>query len=98
MKTFDQYKDGDWIVLTIPGHQWHGMQFQAYKSQWTHDAFRLKFGAREMVADISEIRPVSESNNVLKETYANLDTDLRSNAGQPRSQYGNDDFDYFGQD
>ena len=45
------------------------MSFQAYKSKWTHNAFRLVYGSREVIADISEIYPLSESNHYVKEAY-----------------------------
>lgn len=82
MKTFDEYNDGDWVVYINPGHNWHLLQFQAYKSKFTHNAFRLKYGAREVVADLSEIRPSSETNSLMQGTYnANAYSDLPRGAG-----------------
>lgn len=67
------YQDGDDVVLYKPGHQWHNMQFKAYKSQYTLDAYRLKYGEREYIADVSEIRPLSESNRIVQEDqYGNI--------------------------
>lgn len=88
MRTFDDYKDGDWVTYVNYGHPFHLKQFQAYKSQWTHNAFRLKYGSREVVADISEIEPISETNRLVKEEYENLNTDLPRNLGR---RYQEDD-------
>jgi hypothetical protein len=82
MKSFDDYKDGDWVVYNNPNSSWHLMSFQAYKSQWTHNAFRLKYGSREVVADISEIRPISDVNNLMKETNENTNRDLQCDSGR----------------
>lgn len=67
MKSFHDYNDGDWVVYKNPGHSWHLMNFQAYKSKWTNNAFRLKYGDREVVADISEIEPISEATKLAGE-------------------------------
>lgn len=79
MKTFEEYQDGDWVIYVRPGHEWHLMSFQAYKSKYTYNAFRLKYGEREIVADIEEVRPQSETNNLLAESY-----EKESNSGLPR--------------
>lgn len=65
-KTFDQYKDGDWVMLDKPGHEWDRLQFKAYKSAHTKDAFRLKYGHREILVDISEIRPADSYQDSLE--------------------------------
>lgn len=67
MKTWEEFEDGEWVVYKNPGHVWHLMQFQAYKSKYTHNAFRLKYGEREQVAHISEIEPISEATRLAKE-------------------------------
>ena len=69
MKSFEEYNDGDWVVMKKDGHPWHLMQFQAYKSSYTHDAFRLKYGSREYVADISEIEPLSAIDTLIKNDW-----------------------------
>lgn len=93
MKTFDQYSDGDWVVYINPKSPWHLMQFQAYKSQYTHNAFRLKFGAREVVADISEVEELKQMNNVLQEDiYARSNSNLQSDS--ERSGRANQDADW----
>lgn len=90
MKQFDDYKDGDWVTYRNPKSEWHNMQFQAYKSKYTPDAFRLKFGTREVVADISEVLPMSETNHGLRE-------DLQSGFQQARRpSLDADDVEFFG--
>lgn len=84
MKTFEEYQDGDWVVYKNPHSDWHLMSFQAYKSQWTHNAFRLKYGKREVVADISEIEPISEMNKLVQEEYENPSRNLQSNSDGKR--------------
>lgn len=69
MKSFDEYQDGEWVVYVNAGHVWDTMFFQAYKSQYTKDAFRLKYGNREVIADILEIRPIKDSNDVIQERF-----------------------------
>ena len=86
MKTFDEYKDGDWVVYRKPGSDWHLMSFQAYKSKYTHNAFRLKYGSREVVADISEIEPISETNRLMRENYEDTYRDLPRSTQQRDSQ------------
>lgn len=76
MKSFNDYKDGDWVVYYNPNHHWHLMQFQAYKSRYTDDAFRLKYGDREVIADISEIRPSSETNELIRGHNENVNPDI----------------------
>lgn len=82
MKSFEEYNDGDWVVYFNPEHNWHLMQFQAYKSKYTHNAFRLKYGDREVVADISEIRPSSETNELIRGHNENINTNLPRGFGQ----------------
>ena len=76
MKSFDEYIDGEWVVYINESHPWHLMQFQVYKSKYTHNAFRLKYGDREVVADILEIRSASETNNLLRGQIENSNRDL----------------------
>lgn len=78
MKLFEEYKDGEWVVLFNEKHPWHLMQFQAYKSKWTHGAFRLKYGNRELIVDISEVHPIAEINKLLKERDEKLNRDNQS--------------------
>jgi hypothetical protein len=86
MKTFDEYKDGDWVVYVNPGHPWHHMQFQAYKSQWTHDAFRLKYGTREVIADITEVRPMADMTDLLKASHGEFDSYLQRDTEPGRTE------------
>lgn len=79
--TFDDYKDGDWVVYKNPNSVWHLLTFQAYKSQYTHNAFRLKYGKREVVADISEIEPISNVNTLMKEEYEKPNRNLQQDSG-----------------
>lgn len=57
MKKFEDYVDGEWVYYQNNYHD-SDFQFRAYKSQYTHNAFRLKNNKREVVADISEITPM----------------------------------------
>lgn len=91
MKTFEEYNDGDWVVYKNPSSNWHLMQFQLYKSQWTHNAFRLKFGNREVIADISEIEPIHEINNLIKGEYEKSDRHLQFDS--PRQRFAQEDYD-----
>lgn len=84
MKTFEEYKNGDWVVYKNPNHDWHLMSFQAYKSQHTHNAFRLKYGHREVIADISEIAPISEMNKLIQEEYEKPNRNLQHDADGPK--------------
>jgi hypothetical protein len=60
------FEDGENVFYFNPNHKWHRMMFKAYKSQYTPDAYRLKFGEREVLADISEIRSMAENNEEAK--------------------------------
>lgn len=57
MKSFEDYKDGEWVFYKN-NYNDRDYQFQAYKSQYTHNAFRLKNHNGEVIADISEITPM----------------------------------------
>lgn len=57
MKSFEDYVDGEWVYYKNNYHD-SDYQFQAYKSQYTHNAFRLKNHKGEVIADISEITPM----------------------------------------
>ncbi len=76
MKKFEDYKDGDWVTFQKPGHAWDGMQFQAYPSKWTPDAFRLKYGDREIIADISEVNPLFNQDIDLPRGHVDSDADF----------------------
>lgn len=76
MKSFEDYNDGDWVVLNREDHPWHLMSFQAFKSQFTHNAFRLKYGDREYIADISEIKPLNEANGLIRPHNGNAPSSI----------------------
>lgn len=94
MKTFDEYQNGEWVTYKNPGHEWHLMQFQAYKSEYTYNAFRLKFGAREVIADISEVSPIQETNKLIQQDYENFSRDFSGSPQQGRSIPLRDDDPY----
>lgn len=75
MRSFEEYYDGDWVVYKKSGHPWDMMFFQAYKSIYTHDAFRLKYGRREVVADISEIQLLVDYNK--ERSYEDINSNLQ---------------------
>lgn len=76
------FEDGETVVLYKPGHQWHLMNFKAYKSVHTPDAFRLKYGDRELLVDVSEIRSMSEHNRLmLSEPWVPITGGIRSEVG-----------------
>lgn len=77
MKPFEEYEDGEWVTYVNVKSPWHLMQFQAYKSQWTENAFRLKYGTREVIADISEIEPIKNTNSLLTEAYDYTNSSLQ---------------------
>lgn len=60
------YEDGETVVYYNKGHKWHLMNFKAYKSQYTENAYRLRYGDREVIADISEIKTIAELNDLMK--------------------------------
>lgn len=62
-----KFEEGETVVLFKPGHQWHLMNFKAYPSQYTPGAYRLKYGSREILVDESEIRSLSEHNDLQME-------------------------------
>lgn len=68
-KEFNEYVDGEWVVFNKPGHQFHLQQFKAYKSQYTFNAFRLVYGHREVIADITEINPLKDINQIMINEY-----------------------------
>lgn len=56
MRTFDDYTDGE-LVYYLNGYR----EYEAFKSKYTHNAFRLKHSSgEELVADITEITPIGE--------------------------------------
>lgn len=81
MKSFKDYTDGEWVVYVKRDHPWNLMQFQAYKSRYTDNAFRLKYGEREVIADISEIQPIAEINNLIRGQIENTNPDLPRGLG-----------------
>lgn len=78
MKTFDEYKDGDWVFYLNNYHD-PDYRFQAYKSKYTHNAFRLKNSKGERVADISEISPIW--GNINENSTTDLQSGFRSSRG-----------------
>lgn len=68
-----KFEDGETVVLYKPGHQWHLMNFKAYPSVHTPDAYRLKYGSREILVDVSEIRSMAQHNNLLMDHDLKLD-------------------------
>lgn len=76
------FEDGETVVLYKPGHQWHLMNFKAYKSVHTPDAYRLKYGDRELLVDVSEIRSMSEHNRLmLSEPWVPITGGIRAETG-----------------
>ena len=70
MKQFEDYKDGDLVY-----YKSSYVVYVAYKSKYTHNAFRLKeVGSEDIVADISEIRPASEN-------YEQFNSDIQHDFG-----------------
>jgi hypothetical protein len=69
MKQFEDYKDGD-LVYYKSSYE----VYQAYKSKYTHNAFRLKGHGDDIVADISEINPVLEN-------YEKFNSDIQRDFG-----------------
>ncbi len=93
-KTFDEYKDGEWVVYLNYGQKRHLQVFQAFKSKYTPNAFRLKHTETELIADISEIRPkesTTYSNHAIGSYYDQFNSSLPRGASQIDS-----DTDYTG--
>ena len=102
MKSFEEYKNGDWVCYINPKHEWHLMQFKAYKSEHTRDAFRLKYGNRELLVDISEIAPADDYQSlVYRENMGIKDEDSTTNirsdtSGGFKSIHAPDVYDDYG--
>jgi hypothetical protein len=54
MRKFEDYTDGELVFYKNNYYD----KYRAYKSQYTHNAFRLKNDKTEIIADISDITPV----------------------------------------
>lgn len=93
MKTFDEYQNGDWVNYKNPGHKWHLMKFQAFKSEYTYNAFRLKYDDLEVIADISEVFPIQETTELVQQDHENVTRDL-SRGSQQRGYSDRDDDPY----
>jgi hypothetical protein len=91
MKTIHEYVDGDWVIYKNPKSEYHLYNFQAYKSQWTSDAFRLKRSGTEVIADISEIEPVFDKTQI-KEEHENSIPNLPRGSRQRDSKNIEEDF------
>lgn len=81
MKAFEEYKEGELVIYKNRYNDPTAI-YEAYKSKYTPNAFRLKNSTGEVVADISEITPVADGVSYAK-SNSNLQSDVRHTIAVP---------------